>query len=146
METERVYKPNLAADAWDVFLLDRIYGMPSPYDQLRHINPSIEQIHTINQQLIVERRQIVETEVEQRLERLQAVLKQAPKPVSPTPGENKAAEPAPKRTITISQSDIFNTVLPKGYMETENDIDRYLNVLRERLTKAVSAGDRVRIK
>lgn len=186
--------------------LDRIYGMPSPYDQLRHINPLIEQIHAINQQLILERRQIVETEVEQRIERVQAALKQAsapddlqnkalrplqlckqrignsesipqivsdhteaanvedeayelinrhieslrqkeaPKPVSPTSGENKVAEPAPKRTITISQSDILNTVSSKGFIETETDIDRYLNALRERLAKAVSAGDRVRIR
>jgi len=186
--------------------LDRIYGMPSPYDQLRHINPLIEQIHAINQQLIMERRQIVESEVEQRIERVQVALRQAsapdelqnkalrplqlckqrignsesipqivsdhteaanyedeayelinrhieslrqketPKPVSPTPGENKVAEPAPKRTITISQSDILNTVSPKGFIETETDIDRYLNALRERLAKAVSAGDRVRIR
>jgi benzoyl-CoA reductase/2-hydroxyglutaryl-CoA dehydratase subunit BcrC/BadD/HgdB len=56
------------------------------------------------------------------------------------------AEPAPKRTITISQSDILNTVSPKGFIETETDIDRYLNALRERLAKAVSAGDRVRIR
>jgi hypothetical protein len=186
--------------------LDRIYGIPSPYDQLRHINPLIEQIHAINQQLILERRQIVETEVEQRIERVHAALKQASapddlqnkalrplqlckqrignsesipqivsdhteaanyeedayelinhhieflrqkeatKPVSPTPGENKVAEPAPKRTITISQSDILNTVSPKGFIETETDIDRYLTALRERLAKAVSAGDRVRVK
>ena len=72
--------------------------------------------------------------------------KETPKPVSPTPGENKVAEPAPKRTITISQSDILNTVSPKGFIETESDIDRYLNALRERLAKAVSAGDRVRVK
>lgn len=186
--------------------LDRIYGLSSPYDQLRHINPLIEQIHAINQHLILERRQTVTTEVEQRIEHVQAALKQAavpdavqnkalrplqlckqridhsesipqivselseaasyedeayelincyieslrqqdvPKPVSSTIGENKVAETAPKRTITISQSDILNTVSPKGFIETETDIDNYLNALRERLAKAVDAGDRVRIR
>lgn len=56
------------------------------------------------------------------------------------------AEPAPKRTIIISQVEVLNTVSPKGFIETKNDIDRYLSALRERLAKAVNAGDRVRIR
>jgi hypothetical protein len=166
----------------------------------------IEQIHTINQQLIVEKRHLVQAEVEHRIERVQSALKQAaapddiqnqalrplqlckqrighsesipqivsdqseavnyeddayelinhhiealrqketPKPAAPVPGDNKVAEPAPKRTITISQAEVLNTVSPKGFIETESDIDLYLNALRERLAKAVNAGDRVRIR
>jgi len=188
--------------------LDRIYNLASPYDQLRHINPLIEQIQKINKQWVLEKRQLAQTELDQRIERVQSALKQAgapddiqnkalrqlqhckqrishnesipqivsdqseaaayeddayelinrhiealrlkqaPKPVTPTPGDNKVAEPAPapKRTITISQVEVLNTVSPKGFIETQNDIDLYLNALRERLATAVDAGDRVRIR
>jgi DNA repair ATPase RecN len=186
--------------------LDRIYNLASPYDQLRHINPLIEQIQKINKQLVLEKRQLAQTELDQRIERVQSALKQAAapddiqnkalrqlqlckqrisqnesipqivsdqseaaayeddayelinrhieglrqkesqKPVAPTPGDNKVAEPAPKRTLTISQAEVLNTVSPKGFIETQNDIDLYLNALRERLAKAVNAGDRVRIR
>jgi hypothetical protein len=72
--------------------------------------------------------------------------KSTQKPLAPTAAENKVADPAPKRTITISQVEVLNTVAPKGFIENQNDIDLYLNALRERLAKAVNAGDRVRIR
>lgn len=186
--------------------LDRIYSLATPYDQLRHINPLIEQVQTINVQLVTEKRALAQTEIDHRIERVQSALtqaeatddlknralhplqeckkristsdsipqiisdqseaaayeddayelinrhiealrqKKAPKPVTPSPGDNKVAEPTPKRTITISQVEVLNTVSPKGFIETENEIDRYLTALRERLAKAVNAGDRVRIR
>jgi hypothetical protein len=33
-----------------------------------------------------------------------------------------------------------------GFIETEADVDQYLNQLRDKLLNAVKAGDRVRIK
>ncbi|ROX13959.1 BREX system P-loop protein BrxC, partial [Escherichia coli] len=36
--------------------LERIYNMPSPYEQLRHINPLIEQVAKVNSTLVEEKR------------------------------------------------------------------------------------------
>jgi hypothetical protein len=56
--------------------LDRIHGMASPYDQLRHINPLIEQVQRVNEQLVLEKRQWVQAQIDQRIERVQLALKQ----------------------------------------------------------------------
>ncbi|UYM15474.1 BREX system P-loop protein BrxC [Endozoicomonas euniceicola] len=58
----------------------------------------------------------------------------------------KVAEPKPpvyvKRTISFSP----NSVAPKAYIETEEQVEEYLAKIRKELLDAVSAGDRVRIK
>lgn len=186
--------------------LNAIYQMSSPYEHLRRINPLIEQIQIINLQMILERRELVETEVAMRIERVQAALqlagaaadlqnqalrplqlcrqritqnnsipqivsdqaeaagfeddayelinrfiesllpKKAPQPASSSQGGSVIAEPSPKRTITIGHNDILNSVSPKGFIETETEIELYLKALRERLSKAISQGDRVRIR
>lgn len=186
--------------------LNAIYQMASPYEQLKRINPLIEQIQIVNEKLIIERRALVETEVAARIERVQAALQiagatvdiqnqalrplqlcrqriaqndsipqivsdhaeaaifeddaydlinrfieslrpnEVPHKVSTSQGGYVIAEPSPKRTITIDQTDIINSVSSKGFIETESEIERYLEALRERLSKAISAGDRVRIR
>lgn len=55
-------------------------------------------------------------------------------------------EPQPKRTVTISPLEIMATQFKTGFIETEADIEQYLNQLRDKLLHAVKAGDRVRIK
>ncbi|HEY8034489.1 MAG TPA: BREX system P-loop protein BrxC [Methylobacter sp.] len=187
--------------------LQRIYGLAAPYDQLRHINPLIEQVQKVNSQLVLDKRQHAHEQVNLRIERVQSALteagapldlqnkalhplqlckkridntdsipqiiseqseavsheddaydlinrhiesqrkKEIPVTVTPVSGdENKIAEPPPKRTVTISQIEVLNSVSSKGFIETENDIELYLKRLRERLAEAISAGDRVRIR
>jgi hypothetical protein len=187
--------------------LQRIYGLATPYDQLRHINPLIEQVQKVNSQLVLDKRQLAHEQVNLRIERVQSALteagapldlqnkalhplqlckkridntdsipqiiseqseavsheddaydlinrhiesqrkKEIPVTVTPVSGdENKISEPPPKRTVTISQIEVLNSVSSKGFIETENDIELYLKRLRERLAEAISAGDRVRIR
>ena len=54
----------------------------------------------------------------------------------------KAAEPMPKPIHTLNPAECA----PSGYIETEQDITRYLDQLREKLDQAIAAGERVRIK
>lgn len=188
--------------------LERIYRLASPYDQLRHINPLIEQVQKINAQLVLNKRQLVQEQIDQRIERVQSALTQAsttpdlqnkalrplqlckkridstdsipqiiseqleaetheaeaehlinkhieslrqnetPKSVGSTSQgtSNKVSEPKPKRTVTISPLEVMVSYSKTGFIETESDIDQYLNQLREKLQNAVKAGDRVRIK
>ena len=53
--------------------------------------------------------------------------------------------PTPKRTVTISPADIASQV-DSTFIETEAQVEQYLNRIRIELLKAVKAGDRVRIK
>jgi hypothetical protein len=190
--------------------LDRIYAMPVPYDQLRHINPLITQVQQVNSQLLIEKRQQAHQQLDLRIERVQAALtdvsapielrnqvlhplqlckkridntesipqiiseqteaetheedaneqinrhieslrKKQPviKPIDNT-DSNKVAEPAvivpaPKRTITISPADIASRI-NFTVIETEAQVETYLDSIRDELLKAVKAGDKVRIK
>jgi hypothetical protein len=187
--------------------LDRIYGMQSPYDQLRHINPLIEQVQRVNEQLVSEKRQSVQAQIDQRIERVQLALNQANAPdelknhalhplqlckkrIDNTDSipqiiseqleaenheaeaehlinrhiesqrqkeQNKAAEKSfgedakkpqslAKRTVTVSPLEVMVCHSKTGFIETEAEVEQYLNQLREKLLNAVKAGDRVRIK
>jgi DNA repair ATPase RecN len=183
--------------------LDRIYAMSSPYDQLRYINSLIEQLQAINQQLVLEKRQCVQTHINQRLDRVISTLAQihAPdelrnkalhplqqckkridatdsipqivseeldaenhemeaeqlingyiekqrqkEPTKIQEPDSTSSIPQAKRTVSISPLEIMVSHSKTGFIETETDIDQYLNQLRDKLLNAVKAGDRVRIK
>jgi hypothetical protein len=183
--------------------LYRIYAMSSPYDQLRYINSLIEQLQAINQQLVLEKRQCVQTHIDQRLDRVISTLAQihAPddlrnkalhplqqckkridatdsipqivseeldaenhemeaeqlindyiekqrqkEPTKIQEPDSTSSIPQAKRTVSISPLEIMVSHSKTGFIETETDIDQYLNQLRDKLLNAVKAGDRVRIK
>ena len=81
--------------------------------------------------------------------------KETVKPVT-APGENngdgnKITDPKvivlpPKRTVTISAADILANQANTAFIETEVQIEQYINQLRDKLLNAVRDGDRVRIK
>ena len=58
----------------------------------------------------------------------------------------KAAEPAPKKIVSLDTSSLMRDVNQSGVIETEQDIDTYLNALRDKLSKLVAANNKVRIK
>ena len=62
-------------------------------------------------------------------------------------GEWIASEsnPKPKRTVTINPAEII-TASGCAFIETEEQVEDYLNELRGKLLSAVKAGDKVRIK
>ncbi|HCJ1069247.1 TPA: BREX system P-loop protein BrxC [Legionella pneumophila] len=60
--------------------LDRIYNLVSPYDQLRHINPLIEQVAKINTLLIEEKRAHVIEHIELHINRVKKALSEANAP------------------------------------------------------------------
>ncbi len=57
--------------------LERIYKLPAPYDQLRHINPLIAKVQQVNEQLVLDKRKLVHEEIDRRLENVQSALMQA---------------------------------------------------------------------
>jgi len=64
--------------------------------------------------------------------------------------ESKVAEPAPvtpkpKRTVTINPAEII-TSSSNAFIETEEQVEQYLEQLRKKLLLAVQAGDKVRLK
>lgn len=187
--------------------LERIYALPSPYSQLRHINPLIEQVQKINGQLVTVKREHALERVGLRIDRVTQALIEAsatdelrnhalrplqickqriettdsipqmtseqadaeinednaydlinrhiealrPKEpektveiISNQENTNQAAEPSPKRTITISPAQLNSP--SSGFIETEEQVERYIKQLRDKLLDAVKMGDRVRIK
>jgi hypothetical protein len=62
--------------------------------------------------------------------------------VEPPPGVKDAPKPVvkPRRLIQAA------SLVPKPYLETQADIDAYLNKLRTALEKVIAAGDRVEIR
>ena len=199
--------------------LERIYGLAAPYDQLRHINPLIEQVQKVNSQLVLDKRQLAHERVNQHIERVQSALteagaslelqnqalrplqlckqridktdsipqitseqaeaesheddayelinhyiesqrkkeaiKQIDKPVTNSGQdegsgskkiEPEVVVPAPKRIVTISPVDIMTSQANTAFIETEDQVEHYINQLRNQLLNAVRDGDRVRIK
>ncbi|MCB5160349.1 BREX system P-loop protein BrxC [Marinomonas algarum] len=63
------------------------------------------------------------------------------KPVEPT-----IPAPIVKRTVTIDPGVTAAKAIPAGFIESEEQVEGYLEALRKQLMDAVSAGDRVRIK
>ncbi|MGL5292111.1 MAG: BREX system P-loop protein BrxC, partial [Vibrionaceae bacterium] len=70
--------------------LERIYNMPSPYDQLRHINPLIEQVSKVNTALLEEKRKQALTCVEQCISHVKKFLAEAN---APSELQNQALHP-----------------------------------------------------
>ncbi len=60
--------------------LERIYALASPYAQLRHINPLIEQVQKINGQLVLEKREHALERVGLRIESVTQALQEASAP------------------------------------------------------------------
>ena len=57
--------------------LEQIYGLAAPYQQLRRINPLIEQVQKINQQLITQKRLHAHERVDARIEKVKTALTEA---------------------------------------------------------------------
>ena len=70
--------------------LERIYNLPAPYDQLRHINPLIEQVATVNNDLVEKRRAHGVERVDLRIERVKEAVLNAS---APTELQNQALRP-----------------------------------------------------
>ncbi|AWB59509.1 BREX system P-loop protein BrxC [Colwellia sp. Arc7-D] len=58
----------------------------------------------------------------------------------------KAAEPIPKKIISVDTSSLLREVNLAGVIETEQDIDKYINALRDKLSTLVANNNKVRIK
>ena len=62
----------------------------------------------------------------------------------------KAAEPISKviakKIVSVDTSSVMRDVNQSGVIETEQDIDNYLNALRDKLSTLVAANNKVRIK
>ena len=73
-----------------------------------------------------------------------AEIEAALKPKDLPPGEVKEKSPMsyvkPRRVIKAA------ALTPKPYLETKDDIDAYLNKLRDALEQIIAAGDRIEIR
>jgi hypothetical protein len=115
--------------------LERIYGMAAPYDQLRHINPLVEQVQKINEQLVLDKRQLAHEQIDQRISRVQSALSEAG---APSELQNQALRPlqlCKKRidsTGSIPQM-ISEQLEAESYeVEAEEQINRYIEMLRRK--------------
>lgn len=109
--------------------------MSSPYDQLRLINPLIEQVQTINQQLVRENRQTVLAQIEQRIERLQSALTEAN---APDELRNKALHPLQSCKKRIDSTDSIPQIISEQLeaeahqSEAECLINGYIDAQRQK--------------
>ncbi len=108
------------------------------------INHHIEQIRA---KAAAEKRRI---ELERERERVEREKQKTGGTVQPTPPVKpaKTVTPVPtaKRTVTIHPTEAIKKATSTGFIETESEVDNYLDALRNQLLTAVKAGDRVRIK
>lgn len=93
---------------------------------------------------------IKQAELEAKRKQEEAEKKGEPVPVVYEPiilkAPKKAAEPAPKKVVSIDTRSFMAQVNKSGVIETEQDIDTYLNALRDKLSSLVAANNKVRIK
>jgi len=200
--------------------LQKIYALSTPYAQLRHIQPLIDKVSLVNNQLIADKRQHGLKRINLRIQRVETTLndvnapddlrnkalrqlqvckqhmeetnsipqiisdqadaeeyessadslindyieqqrkKESKKPdttatsvnsnadsgnaatKSPEIKENKPVNPYVKRTISFSPA----SVATGDSIETKEEVEQYLNKVRDELLKAINAGDKVRIK
>jgi len=68
-------------------------------------------------------------------------------PIEPSqPPKVASPIPAAKKIVSVDTSSVMRDVNQTGVIETEQDIDTYLNALRDKLSTLVSANNKVRIK
>jgi hypothetical protein len=117
----------------------------------RYIEQKIEQQETARIQSIKQAEQYAEQEAKSKREEAKqkgetagvaSVVYEPIKPAVPP----KAAEPAPKKIVSVDTSSVMRDVNQSGVIETEQDIDTYLNALRDKLSTLVAANNKVRIK
>jgi len=112
------------------------------------INRFIEE--KIEQQKAARVQAIKQVELEAKRKQEEAEKKGEPVPVVYEPTKPieppKAAEPAPKKIVSVDTSSVMRDVNQSGVIETEQDIDTYLNALRDKLCTLVAANNKVRIK
>ncbi len=58
----------------------------------------------------------------------------------------RAYEPAPKKIVSVDTCSVMRDVNQSGVIETEQDINTYLNALRDKLSTLVANNNKVRIK
>jgi hypothetical protein len=115
--------------------LERIYSLSAPYDQLRHINPLIEQIQKINSDLIDEKRNHGLSRVSERIDRVTSALSEAS---APAELKNKALYPLQQCKQRIKASDslpyIFNEQSEADVFEDEaySILNTYIEELRNK--------------
>jgi hypothetical protein len=88
--------------------LEGIYHSASPYGQLRRINPLIEQVQTINQQLLAEKRTHALERVGLRISNISAALEAAG---APPELQNRALRPLQQCRQTIEKTNSIPLIL-----------------------------------
>ena len=67
-----------------------------------------------------------------------------------TPSADTSVKPAPvpmpKPVVEVSATKVFNTLASGIYLEKQEDVDTFLNALKDELQTAIAAGKRVRLK
>lgn len=202
--------------------LNAIYQNPRPYRLIRDIEPLINTVSQVNEQLLAEKRELASSRLHiriarvdehlelanasaevknqalrpfqlalQRLDKSQSIAEihqeitdaedwedeaeqlinrfieqqaQLKKPTEPTTKASPAGggtsgayvipptppagvqQPAVKKVVSLETSSVFNQLTESGYIETEQDIERYLAALKAELTSLVQNNHKVRIK
>jgi hypothetical protein len=66
------------------------------------------------------------------------------------PSADTSAKPAPvpmpKPVVEVSATKVFNTLASGIYLERQEDVDNFVNALKDELQTAIAAGKRVRLK
>ena len=60
--------------------------------------------------------------------------------------EDKPVKPVPKKMITVDASSILQKVSSVGIIESEQDVDDYLNALKSELVSLIKSNNKIRIR
>lgn len=123
--------------------LECIYNMPSPYEQLRHINPLIEQVAKVNSTLVEEKRTHALERVDLRIGRVKATLIEAH---VPSELQNQALRPLQRCRQRIEVTSSIPQIISEqteaeGYEDEAYDL---LNGFIENQRKKAEAEQRRR--
>ncbi len=121
--------------------LERIYNLSAPYDQLRHINPLIEQVATVNKDLVEKKRAHAVERVELRIQRVKETVLGAS---APTELQNQALRPLQLCKQRIEETGSIPQIISEqteaeGYEEEAYDL---LNQFIEKERKKAEAEQR----
>ncbi len=127
--------------------LERIYHLAAPYDQLRHINPLIEQVQQVNQDLVAEKRAHGLKRINARIGRVTSSLLGASVPAEI---QNKALYPlqqCKKRIdLSISLPEIYHEQGDAAHLEEEayDLINTQIESMRSKIKDARPASSTAR--
>jgi len=134
--------------------MKQISEADAPYGQLRKVANLVETVESVNNRILDEKRSHAQIFMLQTQTAQDDAGTYANNPDNTTTANTASADtaakhaavPMPKPVVEVSATKIFNTLASGIYLENPEDVDDFVNALKDELQTAIAAGKRVRLK